>query len=238
MSTTYAIDIDSFSKKKLLVTLIDQDQYDKWNSLLTKIGGIPNNSDNQPGWLVPKTEIEELERIIEKHGSRKPKQKRKSRQGGRHSQDEYSSHDRSHEDKREHISPHRRHETVFHSKIENNLDERKYPNSDAKVNKEKYFERKETRSDTSTRSDNSSTSDDTPESDSDSDTDDELIQSVLARRLMSESSHKSIDEEDVENSDLEDVVTSMRRFRHIYSEIKKLRSKVADLENQVNKLRI
>lgn len=236
MSTTYAIDIDSFSKKKLLVTLIDEDQYDKWNGLLTKIGGIPNNSDNHPGWLVPKTEIEELEKIIEKHGSRKPKQKRKSRQGGQSRQNKNHG---SHEDKREHISPHKQHETVFHSKMDNNDLERKLDRNLDKKQERNSEERKyadsERRTNT-TRSDNSSTSDDTPESDSDSDTDDELIQSVLARRLMSESSRKCIEEEDVENSDLEDVVTSMRRFRHIYSEIKKLRSKVEDLENQVNKL--
>lgn len=229
MSTTYAIDIDSFSKKKLLVTLIDEDQYDKWNGLLTKIGGIPNNSDNHPGWLVPKTEIEELEKIIEKHGSRKPKQKRKSRQDGQ------SGRNGSHEDKREHISPHRQHETVFHSKMDNNDLERKLDKKHNRNSEERKYADSERRTNT-TRSDNSSTSDDTPESDSDSDTDDELIQSVLARRLMSESSRKCIEEEDVENSDLEDVVTSMRRFRHIYSELKKLRSKVADLENQVNKL--
>jgi hypothetical protein len=66
-----------------------------------------------------------------------------------------------------------------------------------------------------------------------SDSDDELIQATLARRLMSESSQKSIEEEEILNSDLEDVVSSMRRMRHMYTVIKSLRVRIKNLEDKL-----
>lgn len=60
--------------------------------------------------------------------------------------------------------------------------------------------------------------------------DDELIQTVLARRLMSESSQKSIETEEILNSDDEDCVSYSRRLRHMYTVIKGLRERIKILE--------
>jgi hypothetical protein len=64
---------------------------------------------------------------------------------------------------------------------------------------------------------------------SDEEDDPELIQHVLAHRLLAESSHKVIDKEDIDNSDDEDVVTMSRRMRHIYVELNNLKAEVKTL---------
>lgn len=48
----------------------------------------------------------------------------------------------------------------------------------------------------------------------------ETIQQVLARRLKSESTRDIIQEEEIENSEDEDVISLSRRLRHIYSILK------------------
>lgn len=66
----------------------------------------------------------------------------------------------------------------------------------------------------------------------DSDTDDELIQKALARRIMSESSQKSIEATNIENSDNEDCVSFSRRLRHLYGVIEKLNNRLLALESR------
>jgi hypothetical protein len=61
------------------------------------------------------------------------------------------------------------------------------------------------------------------EEDSDS-SDDELIQEVLKRRLKSESEKLTIDEDKIDNSDDEDVISLSRRLRFIYKELQHLKS--------------
>lgn len=60
--------------------------------------------------------------------------------------------------------------------------------------------------------------------------DDELIQEALARRFKSESSGKHIEEDKVDDSEDEDVVSICRRLRHLYNLVKKQEARIADLE--------
>lgn len=69
----------------------------------------------------------------------------------------------------------------------------------------------------------------TESSDESSDDEDETIQRVLARRIKSQSSQKSIEEENISDSENEDVISHSRRFRHLYSEIKSLKTKINSL---------
>jgi hypothetical protein len=199
MTTTQAIDIESYSKKNLLISLQDDTQFNKWDSLLKKLGATRTNSDKTPGWIIPKTKISELEEIIEKHGSRKDKKKQTKTNNYVSTSSSSSSSTTSGKNEAKEIEKHKKEDEDDNEEEEEDEDDEDY-------------------------------------SEEDSDTDDELIQKVLSRRLMSESSHKSITEEDVENSDYEDVVSSMRRFRHIYTELKTLRNRVSDLEQQVKSL--
>jgi hypothetical protein len=52
--------------------------------------------------------------------------------------------------------------------------------------------------------------------------DDELIQEALARRFHSESSGKVIEQESVDDSEDEDVISLSRRLRHLYKRIQQL----------------
>jgi hypothetical protein len=54
--------------------------------------------------------------------------------------------------------------------------------------------------------------------------DDELIQEVLQRRLKSESENLIIEEDKIDNSDDEDVISLSRRLRFIYKELQELKS--------------
>jgi hypothetical protein len=66
-------------------------------------------------------------------------------------------------------------------------------------------------------------------SDESSDDEEETIQRVLAHRIKSQSSQKSIEEENISDSENEDVISHSRRFRHLYSEIKSLKTKINSL---------
>jgi hypothetical protein len=58
-------------------------------------------------------------------------------------------------------------------------------------------------------------------SDEEEDSDnEETIQQVLARRLKSESTKDIIEEDELENSEDEDVISLSRRIRYIYSKLK------------------
>jgi hypothetical protein len=71
------------------------------------------------------------------------------------------------------------------------------------------------------------------EHDHSSDDDDELLQKTLCRKVMSESSQKVISDEEIINSDSEDVVSINRRMRHLYSVIKEQRTQIKKLEDLV-----
>ena len=77
----------------------------------------------------------------------------------------------------------------------------------------------------------SSSEEESSSSDSDS-TDDELIQKTLSRRLKSESRQLVIEEENVEDSLDEDVISTTRRLRHVYKLIRDLRKRIEVLENK------
>jgi hypothetical protein len=74
----------------------------------------------------------------------------------------------------------------------------------------------------------SSSSSSSEESDS---TDDELIQKTLSRRLKSESKRLLIDEDDVEDSLDEDVISTSRRMRYVLKMLRDLRKRVEHLES-------
>jgi len=61
------------------------------------------------------------------------------------------------------------------------------------------------------------------EDDSES-SDDELIQEVLQRRLKSESENLLIEEDNIQNSDDEDVISLSRRLRYVLKELDKLKN--------------
>jgi len=68
--------------------------------------------------------------------------------------------------------------------------------------------------------------DDDEDDDEDTSTDDELIQKVLARRFMSESTQDTIDNSLIEDSENEDVISLCRRLRHIYKELNNIKNQV------------
>ncbi len=74
-----------------------------------------------------------------------------------------------------------------------------------------------------------------PESESsESDTDDECIQQVLARRLVSESTMDVIDDDNIEDSEMEDVVSLCRRTRGIYKVLRDIRENLNDITSALN----
>jgi hypothetical protein len=73
--------------------------------------------------------------------------------------------------------------------------------------------------------------DDKDRSDSESDsTDDELIQKTLTRRLTSESKQLVIEDTNVSDSEMEDVLSSVRRIRGLYKMIRGLEKRIEFLE--------
>lgn len=78
-----------------------------------------------------------------------------------------------------------------------------------------------------------SSSSESDHSDEDESSEDELIQQTLARKLKYESSQKVIEEEDIENSDLEDVISMCRRVRYLLKANKHLSERIRDLEKRL-----
>lgn len=72
-------------------------------------------------------------------------------------------------------------------------------------------------------------SDDETSSESSS-TDDEMIQKVLARRLKSESTQDEIQDENISDSENEDVLSLCRRIRHLYREINDLKQVIKNVK--------
>lgn len=87
------------------------------------------------------------------------------------------------------------------------------------------------------RSDSSSSSESerSGSEESDDSSEDELIQQTLTRKLKYESSQKIIDEEGIENSDLEDVISMCRRMRYLLQANRQLSEKIRELEKKLEK---
>jgi len=66
--------------------------------------------------------------------------------------------------------------------------------------------------------------DENNEEDESESSDDELIQEVLQRRLKSESENLLIEEDNIQNSDDEDVISLSRRLRYVLKELDKLKN--------------
>jgi hypothetical protein len=64
----------------------------------------------------------------------------------------------------------------------------------------------------------------------DDEADDELIQQALGRRFKSQSSGKIIEEEKVDDSEDEDVISVGRRLRHVYRRLHELEKRLEQLE--------
>ena len=67
-------------------------------------------------------------------------------------------------------------------------------------------------------------------SESDEEENEETIQQVLARRFKSESTQSVIEEDTIENSEDEDVISSSRRIRYLLKEFNILKNKINDLK--------
>lgn len=97
--------------------------------------------------------------------------------------------------------------------------------------KEKLKDKKKSKTESSSKSNkisnSSSKNNSSSESEytSESSTDDELIEKVLARRFMSSSDLQEIDQEIIEDSENEDVLSLCRRMRFLYRQIKELKEK-------------
>ena len=64
--------------------------------------------------------------------------------------------------------------------------------------------------------------------------DDELIQEALKRKFKAESEGKVIEDDNVEDSEDECVLSLSRRFRHVLRELSDLKRRVIELEKQNN----
>ena len=67
-------------------------------------------------------------------------------------------------------------------------------------------------------------------SESDDEENEETIQQVLARRFKSESTQSVIEEDTIENSEDEDVISNSRRIRYLLKEFNILKNKINDLK--------
>ena len=67
-------------------------------------------------------------------------------------------------------------------------------------------------------------------SESDEEENEETIQQVLARRFKSESTQSVIEEDTIENSEDEDVISNSRRIRYLLKEFNILKNKINDLK--------
>ena len=69
----------------------------------------------------------------------------------------------------------------------------------------------------------------------DESSEDEMIQLALARKLKYESSQKVIEEDNIDNSDLEDVISMCRRIRYLLGVNRQLSQRVRELEKMIVK---
>jgi hypothetical protein len=76
-------------------------------------------------------------------------------------------------------------------------------------------------------------SEESGESDEEEDTDDELIQEALDRRLKSESTNSTIEEDHVSDSDMEDVISITRRLRHILKKQTEMERRISSIEKKL-----
>jgi hypothetical protein len=123
-----------------------------------------------------------------------------------------------------------------------NLD-KKYKRKDNKDNRSYEQRHKHYSSDSESesrndkyRSNNDSESegnDQSENSNSEDSTDDELIQKTLSRRLKSTSNQQDIDNENISDSEMEDVISICRRMRYLLKNINEIKNKVLELERKL-----
>jgi hypothetical protein len=230
-TTSDAVAAFPFSKKNILIRLLDPEQNTKWDKILTRLGAIRNNSHDDPGWLLANNKVDLFEEAVEQYGSRQRKPKHGA--GGKMAsverrrqlrlQDESSPQER----KGSRFRTKRQEESPPHREPRKNdicSDDRKHRDEPLDDDDAPIRHRSKRRSDET---------DDSRESEESSSSEDELIQTILARRLQSESSHKCIEEEEVDNTDNEDCITYGRRLRHVYNVIKEQRECIKKLEEKL-----
>lgn len=195
-----------FSKKNVLLRLHDPEDFSKLDKIVTKMGGLRNNSNDDPGWIFPKDKVDELENALFEMMRHKTKRSR-----NRHLM---ASEDSSAVDGKK--------GSRFRGKQE--------------IKKEPYFEEEESNEHIKSldkESPDNHRRNRVSEDEDDESSDDEMIQSVLQHRIKSESSGKCVSDEFISDSDNEDVVNFSRRLRHIYVIIKDLRSRIVELEDRL-----
>lgn len=232
MSSYKPIQIVSFSKKNILLRLIDSDNYHKWDRIFCKMGACRNNSNEDPGWIISKDKLDDIEDVIFREEQKNMKKRSKNRSGNKKDSVKKSE------------SIINKHEAVQSS-------ESKGQESQTRDGKDEDTDETDAQSGPSNRSrcdderdDNDDDDDDNDDDDNDEEysssedysteedesSDDELIQKVLARRLKYQSSQKVINETKIEDSDQEDVISHSRRFRYLYDTIKLLEERISALE--------
>ena len=206
-----------YSKKSLFIRLNDPDEYSKWDKILSRLGAVKNNSLDNPGWLLAKDKQDLFDDALAQYGSRKRSKRSRDRKPMRE------------EDKRKYNesveSPIRKGSRFRNTK-------RYEPDP---LDRSISTDRREAKEQRDSPEDNSRRYSTNSEDESDSSESDELIQTVLSKRLKSESSHKSIEEEDILDSNDEDCVSYSRRLRHLYTVIKDQRERIRVLEEKINK---
>lgn len=58
---TSSIDISTYSKKSVLVRLLDLDKQKEWDKIMTSLGSTFVDSSGDPSWILPKNKLEQLE---------------------------------------------------------------------------------------------------------------------------------------------------------------------------------
>ena len=210
-----AVEIFNYSKNSFFVKLLDPDFKSTLSKKLSPFQPDWINSEREKGWMISKKYEDDLFELLNykqsRRSSRKPKQQeQKYSRVKKHSREEEFNNKQK---------PERR-----DSKREEDLEKSDHEASDSDNTKK--------------GSDNGSGNEDSEHDHSDNDeesSEDELIQLTLGRKLKYESSQKIIEEDGIENSDLEDVISMCRRIRYLLNANKQLSERIRELEKQIKK---
>lgn len=225
-------EISQYSKKSVFLSIPSDIETLTWaDQVIHRLGGVKGVNEGERGWILPKSQeinfhsqyklFKETHSIISnKRRSRNPEKKHKrSRVFVRESEQKSGSSSQLDDSKDE------------TEKRLSGLKPVSYINwetpNDVKDDSLSDDEKKRSRSRNRDESDDENRSGSDDES-----SDDELIRAVLARKMKSESSGKSIESETINDSDEEDCVSYSRRLRHIYSVIETLRTRISELEKK------
>lgn len=209
-----AVEIFNYSKKSLFVKLLDHEYKSSWAKKLAPFHPEWINSEKEKGWMVSKKYEDELLEVINYKQVRRPSRKPK------HQEQKYSR-----------VKKHSREEE---NKNHKHKEESNYSDEEEQHNSRQHESRNNSKHDHSDRSRSDSSSENEQHSEDES-SEDELIQLTLGRKLKYESSQKYIEEDNIENSDLEDVISMCRRIRYLLNANKQLSERIRDLEKQLKK---